>query len=126
MYNRKLLTNEKKKNDILQQLGLLRDAVLHGGLPGDPGFATEADEEHRRRARRPFPAKGRHVAGPFFPLGVLPRYVDPRGLRLHRGLLNGARSTPAIVGLHPLRVYILNSSRPNSRRVLNETFSRQV
>lgn len=90
----------------MQQFSLLRDVVLHGSLPGNPDSATEADEEHWRRTRRTFRTEARYVAGPFFPLGVLPHYVDPRGLRLHRGLLKGARSTLANIGLQPLRVYL--------------------
>lgn len=90
----------------MQQFSLLRDVVLHGSLPGNPDSATKADEEHWRRTRRTFRTEAHYVAGPFFPLGVLPHYVDPRGLRLHRGLLKGARSTLANIGLQPLRVYL--------------------
>lgn len=98
-----LLTNNTVR---FQQLSLLRDVVLHGSVPGNISSTIEADEKHWRRARRAIRPKSDHVADPFFPLGVLPHYVDPRGLRLYRGLLKGARSAAANVGLHPLRVYL--------------------
>lgn len=72
-------------------------------MPGNISSTTEADEKHWRRTRRAIRPKSDYVADPFFPLGVLPHYVDPRGLRLYRGLLKGARSA-ANVGL--LRVYL--------------------